>query len=68
MTLDTSPTAKQLQYIASLVGGRTEDDAYRAIARICGISLAAAKRRATRQDASRTIDALLQERQRPATA
>jgi len=53
-----APTAKQIAYILSLTGGRHESDAYRAIAKVLGISTSSAQRRATKSDASRTIDAL----------
>ncbi len=52
------PTEKQITYIVALVSGRREDDAYREIAKVCNISTSAARRRATKQDASRTIEAL----------
>ena len=52
------PTDKQIAFILSLVGGRYDSDAYRAIGEVCGISTSAAERRATKQDASRTISEL----------
>lgn len=54
------PTEKQLAYILSLVKGSHESDAYRAIGSVCRMSTSAAKRRATKQDASKTIDHLKQ--------
>lgn len=52
------PTAKQIAFINSLIGGSYDSDAYRAIAKHLGISASSAQRRATKQDASATIDAL----------
>ena len=52
------PTPKQIAYILSLCGGRHEGDAYREIAKDCRISVSAAQARATKDDASHTIDRL----------
>lgn len=52
------PTEKQIAYILSLCGGRFESDAYREIAKVCGGSASSAQRSATKEHASRTIDAL----------
>lgn len=52
------PTDRQIAYIMDLIDGRHESDAYRAIAETMGCSTTAAMRRATRRDASRTIDRL----------
>lgn len=51
-------TEKQISYIVSLVGGRFDSDAYRAIGRHFGISTTAASRRSTKQMASEVIDKL----------
>jgi hypothetical protein len=51
-------TEKQIGYIASLVGGRFESDAYRAIGKHFGISASSAQRRTTKQMASEVIDSL----------
>lgn len=51
-------TEKQIDYIIRLCGGRDDHDAYQAIANVTGMSVSAARRRASKQDASRTIDAL----------
>lgn len=52
------PTEKQIAYINSLIGGRYDSDAYRAIGKVCNISTSSAQRRATKEDASKTIDTL----------
>jgi hypothetical protein len=51
-------TEKQIDYILKLIRGRHDRDAYREIGRDMGASASAAQRRATAQDASRTIDRL----------
>jgi transposase len=57
-TSSNAPTQKQISYILSLCGGRYDSDAYREIAKTCGISTSSAQRRATKADASKTIDRL----------
>ncbi|HLS33496.1 MAG TPA: hypothetical protein VK039_07895 [Brevibacterium sp.] len=54
----SGPTQKQLDYINSLVNARSQDDAWREIAKTMGRSMSAAKSRATKADASATIDRL----------
>jgi hypothetical protein len=53
-----NPTQKQISYILSLCGGRYASDAYREIGKTCGINTSSAQRRATKEDASRTITRL----------
>ena len=52
------PTDKQMKYILSLCGGRYDSHAFGEIARDMGVSTTAASRRATKDDASRTIERL----------
>lgn len=52
------PTSNQLAMLASQVGGNTPDHAWSALARVLGCSASAAKRRATRDEASTAIDRL----------
>lgn len=52
------PTTKQISYILDLIGARHEWAAYGEIAKDMRVSTTAAQRRATRRDASRTIDRL----------
>ena len=52
------PTDKQINYILAITNGRHESDAYRAIGQVCGFSMSSAMRRATKQDASKTIETL----------
>jgi predicted phosphoadenosine phosphosulfate sulfurtransferase len=52
------PTAKQLALIVSLTGGSSSHQAYQAIAQVVGVSVSRAKRAATRDDATRTIEYL----------
>lgn len=54
----SGPTEKQISYINSLVNARSQDDAWREIAKTMGRSMSAAKSRATKADASATIDRL----------
>lgn len=56
------PTSKQIKFLLSLIGARYESDAYRYIGQVCGISMSAAQSRATKDDASRAIDAALKAR------
>lgn len=52
------PTAKQLALLAAMTGGSTPGHAWNALGRVIGCSGAAAKRRATRDDASMAIETL----------
>jgi hypothetical protein len=52
------PTDKQIAYILRLINGRYDSDAFRAIAEDMGCAPSAASRRATKGDASRTIERL----------
>lgn len=52
------PTDKQINYILRLCNGRHDWDAYAEIAKDMGCSTSAAQRRATKGDASKTIDRL----------
>lgn len=56
------PTEKQISFILRLINGRREDDAYREIAKDMRVSLTAARKRATKQDASDTISRLQNKR------
>lgn len=56
------PTGKQVAYILKLCNGRHESHAYAEIAKSMGCSTTAASRRATKNDASETIDRLRTER------
>ncbi len=53
------PTDAQINYILSLCNGRYDSQAFAEIARDMGVSTTAASRRATKDDASRTIERLL---------
>lgn len=52
------PTEKQIEYILALTNGKWPRDAYYEMARDMGCSTTSAERRATKQDASRTITRL----------
>lgn len=54
--MDNRPTDKQINFILSMCNGRHESDAFSEIAKDMGCSTSAAQRRATKQDASRTIE------------
>lgn len=55
---ESRPSSKQLAMLAALVGGSSPHHAYRAIGRVVGMSASAATKRATREDATRAIEAL----------
>lgn len=54
----TTPTDKQINFILSLIKQRHSSDAFREIAKDMGCSMSSAQRRATKFDASATIDRL----------